>query len=70
MEKGKVTTKIDQELEEFMKMNKDILYKRISQDVGSRVDEGNKDKRRAIDGKFTKVFYFLQFKKINNLAPH
>ena len=55
MEKGKVTTKIDQELEEFMKMNKDVLYKRISQDVGSRVDEGNKDKRRAIDGKFTKV---------------
>jgi hypothetical protein len=55
MEKGKIVTKNDQELEEFMKMNKDILYKKTSMDVGSRVDEGNKDKRRAIDGKFTKV---------------
>jgi len=55
MEKGKIVTKTDQELEEFMKMNKDIIFKRTSQDIGSRVDEGNKDKRRAIDGKFTKV---------------
>jgi hypothetical protein len=55
MEKGKIVTKTDQELEEFMKMNKDILYKKTSMDVGSRVSEGNKDKRKAIDGKFTKV---------------
>ncbi len=59
MEKGKIVTKTDQELEEFMKMNKDILYKKTSMDVGSRVDEGNKDKRRAIDGKFTKVYFII-----------
>lgn len=40
---------------EFMKLNKEILYKKTSQDVGSRVNEGTNDKKRFIDGKFTKV---------------
>lgn len=55
MEKSKVTTEVDKELEEFMKQNKDVFYKKTSDEVGSRVKEGNKDKRKAIDGKFTKV---------------
>ena len=55
MDRSKVTTEIDKEMEEFMKKNKDVLYKRVSEDVGSRVNEGSKDKRMAIDGKFTKV---------------
>ena len=55
MEKGKTATPIEKEIEDFIKQNKDILYKRTSEAVGSRVDEGNKDQRRAIDGKFTKV---------------
>ena len=55
MEKTKKVTQTDKDLEEFIKQNKDILYKKTSEEVGSRVDEGNKDKRRAIDGKFTKV---------------
>ena len=59
MEKGKDATNIDQEIEEFMKMNRNILFKKTSQDIGSRVDEGNKDTRRAIDGKFTKVYNYL-----------
>jgi hypothetical protein len=63
MDKTKVTTDVDRELEEFMKANKDVLYKRISSDIGSRVDEGNKDKRKAIDGKFTKVNSFILFLK-------
>ncbi len=50
---GKVTNEKD-----FMQQNKNILYKRTSEDLGSRVNEGNKDKRRAIDGKFTKVRWF------------
>lgn len=48
-------TNTDKELEEFMKQNKDVLYKRISQEIGSRVDEGDKDARKVSDGKFTKV---------------
>jgi hypothetical protein len=48
-------TKIDAEIEEFMRNNKEVLYKKSSQQVGSRVSEGNKDQRRSIDGAFTKV---------------
>jgi len=57
MDQKKVIEKsnIDKEIEEFMKNNKDVLFKKSSQEVGSRVEEGNKDKRRAIDGAFTKV---------------
>ena len=55
MEKSKVTTQTEKEMEEFMKLNKDILFKRSSQQVGSRVDETIKDKRHTIDGKFTNV---------------
>jgi hypothetical protein len=40
---------------QFMQMNKHILYKKTSEEVGSRVLEGNKDKKRYMDGKFTKV---------------
>jgi hypothetical protein len=55
MEKKRILTQTEKELEEFIKQNKDILFKKTSDEVGSRVSEGNKDKRRAIDGKFTKV---------------
>jgi hypothetical protein len=53
--KTNVKTHVDKELEEFMKQNADVLYKKTSEEVGKRVNEGNKDTRRAIDGKFTKV---------------
>ena len=39
----------------FMQLNKHILYKKTSEEFGSRVSEGNKDKKRYMDGKFTKV---------------
>lgn len=42
-----------------MKDNSDIIYKRNSKEVGSRVDEGNNDKRKAVDGKFKKVKLFF-----------
>jgi hypothetical protein len=48
-------SKVDTEIEEFIKNNKNVFYKKTSQQVGSRVSEGNKDKRKAIDGSFTKV---------------
>ena len=67
MEKSKENTKteIDLQIEEFMKIHKDILYKKNSQDIGSRVNEDTKEKRKAIDGKFTKVylFFYLAFTK-------
>ncbi len=55
MEKTKYVTQTDKELEEFMKQNKDVFFKKTSNEIGSRVNEGNKDKRKAIDGTFTKV---------------
>ena len=53
-------SRVDTEMEEFMKNNKNILFKKTSQQIGSRVDEGNKDKRKAIDGSFTKVKFYLR----------
>ncbi len=55
MEKNKVTTSTEKEMEEFIKLNSDILFKKTSQEVGSRVNETFKEKRKTIDGKFTKV---------------
>ena len=57
MDQSKVIekSKVDVEIEEFIKNNKNILYKKTSQQIGSRVAEGNKDERKAIDGSFTKV---------------
>lgn len=66
MEKSNTQSQIDKEMEEFMKQNKDVMYKRISQQIGSRVDEGNKEKRRAIDGKFTKVNILFLFSTWHN----
>jgi len=54
-------SKIDAEIEEFMRNNKEVLYKKSSQELGSRVSEGNKDQRKAIDGTFTKVKLFEYF---------
>lgn len=53
-----VKTDIDKELEQFIKENTDVLYKRQSEEFGKRVDEGNKDKKFTVDGKFTKVKKF------------
>ena len=38
-------TDLDKEREEFIRQNADIFYKRTSQEVGSRVNEGSKDPR-------------------------
>ncbi len=48
-------SKIDAEIEEFIKNNKEVLYKKSSEEVGSRVQEKNREKTKAIDGNFTKV---------------
>lgn len=57
METGKNEHKSDTEnkMDEFIKQNSRLLYNRESQEVGSRVNEGNKDEKKTVDGKFTKV---------------
>jgi hypothetical protein len=52
-------TEMDRELEEFMKQNKDILYKRTSEDIGKRQDEGGKQDKKVSDGAFTKVYRYI-----------
>ena len=51
-------SKIDAEIEEFIKNNKEVLYKKSSEEVGSRVQEKNREKTKAIDGNFTKVKFW------------
>jgi hypothetical protein len=52
---------IDREIEEFMKRNKDVLYKRTSEDVGKREAEGGKQDRHVSDGSFTRVRELYNF---------
>ena len=68
MEKSKINqkTETDKDLEEFMANNANILYKRVSQDVGSR-NEGNKDKKHTIDGNFMGAFAIQWNDKFNGL---
>jgi hypothetical protein len=54
--KSKVTkTQTEKELEDFIKQNKDIIYKRTSDDIGKRQQEGGKQEKLVNDGAFTKV---------------
>lgn len=69
MEKSKINqkTSTDKELEDFMTQNANILYKKVSQDVGSRVNEINNDKKYTVDGKFTKHMLRSGMYKFNGL---
>lgn len=48
-------TSIDDEIKKYLQMNSKTIYKQTSNDIGSRVNEGGKEKKFSIDGKFTKV---------------
>ena len=69
MEKSRklVKTDLDKEKELFMKQNADIFYKRTSQEIGSRVDEGGKDPRHVSDGSFTKHLITAGMYRFNGL---
>lgn len=58
MTEGKKT---DDEINQFIKENSKLLYKQTSNDVGSRVADGGKEKKFTLDGKFTKVPIFYLF---------
>ena len=60
-------TDLDKEREEFMRQNADIFYKRTSQEVGSRVNEGSKDPRFTSDGSFTKHLMTAGMYRFNGL---
>lgn len=63
-----VKTDLDKEREEFMKANADVFYKRISEDIGSRVDEGSKDSKFTSDGSFTKHLAKAGMYRFNGLS--
>lgn len=52
--KQKQKLEIDKEIEQFIKENSDVLYKRVSQEIGSRQQEGGNEPKRTSDGSFTK----------------
>ena len=55
------------EINDFIKQNAGLLYKNISTDIGSRVDEGGKEKKKTLDGKFTKHLQISGMYKFNGL---
>ena len=60
-------TDLDRQKEEFMKQNADIFYKRTSEEIGSRVNEGSKDPRHVSDGSFTKHLITAGMYRFNGL---
>ncbi len=50
-----MNTQTDLEINDFIKQNMNVLYKKTSDDIGSRNKEGGKEHKHTIDGKFTKV---------------
>lgn len=55
------------EIEEFIRQNKNVIYKKISDDIGSRYSEGGKEFKNTIDGKFTKHLANSGMYKFNGL---
>jgi len=51
-------TQTEMEMEEFLKNNADVVYKKSSSKIGSRIEEKMDNERIVIDGGFTKVKYF------------
>ena len=47
-------TDLDRQRDEYIKANKDIFYQVSSQEIGSRVNEAQKEKKFISDGSFTK----------------
>lgn len=60
-------TELDLQKEKFLKDNADIFYKRTSQEIGSRVNEGSKDPRHVSDGSFTRHLMSAGMYRFNGL---
>lgn len=46
---------VDDEINNFIKQNSSLIYRTTTKDIGSRAQEGGKEKKSTLDGKFTKV---------------
>lgn len=57
--KAPAKTQTEKEMEEFLRQNSDIVYKKSSSTIGSRVGENADYERIVIDGGFTKVNTFI-----------
>lgn len=55
------------EIEEFIRQNRNTIYKKTSDDIGSRYLEGGKEFKNTIDGKFTKHLANSGMYKFNGL---
>ena len=49
-------TQTEKDMEEFLRKNADVVYKKSSTKIGSRINENTDNERIVIDGGFTKVF--------------
>lgn len=48
-------TQTEKEMEEFLRQNADVVYKKSSAKIGSRINELTDNERIVIDGGYTKV---------------
>ena len=48
-------TQTEKDMEEYLKQNADVVYKKSSKVIGSRIHEKTDNERIVIDGSFTKV---------------
>jgi hypothetical protein len=51
-------TQTEMEMEEFLKNNAEVVYKKSSSKIGSRIEEKMDNERIVINGGFTKVKHF------------
>lgn len=47
--------KTDIEINDYINKHVNVIYKKTSNDIGMRYNEGGKEKKHTVDGKFTKV---------------
>lgn len=58
---------VEDEINDFIKQNAKLIYKQTSHNIGSRAEEGGKEKKNTIDGKFTKHLAHSGMYKFNGL---
>jgi hypothetical protein len=55
-------TPTEKEMDEFLRQNSSVVYKKSSSKIGSRIEEKTDNERIVIDGGFTKVNIIFQLK--------
>lgn len=65
--KQKQQLDINLDIEKFMRENRDVLYKRTSEEFGARQHEVRRDEVKTSDGGFTKHLHSSGMHKFNGL---